>query len=53
MANERRCDLDFRPTTYWDLSDVQAVLLSRIKGEERKRDARRMLETGQMAHLRE
>jgi hypothetical protein len=35
------------------LSEVHTVLLSRIKGEERKRDARRMLETGQMAHLRE
>jgi hypothetical protein len=53
MPNEHTYNLDYRPTSYWDLSEVQTVLLSRIKGEERKRDARRMLETGQMADLRE
>jgi hypothetical protein len=40
MPNERKYDLDYRPTSYWDLSDVHTVLLSRIKGEHRKRDAR-------------
>jgi hypothetical protein len=53
MPNERKYDLDYRPTSYWDLSDVHTVLLSRIKGEHRKRDARKLLETGRMEELRE
>jgi hypothetical protein len=53
MPNAENYDLAYGPETYRDLSDALTALLSRIKGEARKRDARKLLETGEMAHLRE
>jgi hypothetical protein len=46
MPDRAKYDMDFRPGSYWDLSDVVTTMLSRIKGEARKQRARHMLETG-------
>ena len=32
-ARRERYDLDYRPTSYWDLKELEAELLSNIKGE--------------------
>jgi hypothetical protein len=44
-------NLDFRPETYWPVSGSLQSILSKIKGERRKRVVRKLLENGDATAL--
>ncbi len=53
MTSHTHSELGYRPESYWDLAEPYRVLLSRIPGEERKKDARLLLQTGRLGELQE
>ena len=53
MPGESKYDLDFRPKTYWVSEDLYTHLMSTIKGEERRKDVQKVLESGRINELQE
>ena len=52
MPDASRYDMAYRPPTYWP-EDPDLRLLSRIKGEFRKRDAKKHLDFGELEEFKE
>ena len=46
MPNHSKCDLDFRPRSYWGPQDLQTHYGARVKGELRRQAALSDLEAG-------
>jgi hypothetical protein len=46
MPDEKKYDLDYRPTSYWELNDPVATTLNRIQGEARRRVVEAALDAG-------
>ena len=53
IASNVKWDLDYRPDSYWEVGDPYRAILANIKGEQRKRQARELLEREAFGELNE